>query len=44
MNNEQNIEELIVETTWTDRDTDYVTYSELYKKLGLNGVSELTLD
>ena len=44
LNDSQSIEESIVKTTWEDKDTDYVAHHELYKKLGLKGVSELTLD
>ena len=44
LNDDQSIEASIVKTAWDDRDTDYVTHHELYKKLGLKGVSELTLD
>ena len=43
LNGDQNIEASIVKTAWDDRDTDYVVHSELYKKLGLDGVSELSL-
>ena len=44
LNDDQNIEALIVKTSWDDRDTDYVAHNELYKKLGLDGVSEVSLD
>ena len=44
LDDSQSIEESIVKTIWEDKDTDYVAHHELYKKLGLKGVSELTLD
>ena len=44
LNDYQSIEASIVKTTWDDRDTDYVAHHELYKKLGLDGVSEVSLD
>ena len=36
-----NIEDLIVETTWTDRDNDIVVQAQIDEELGLKGTDEL---
>lgn len=43
-NTNESIENSIIETTWEDKDTDYVAQHEVYKKLlNLKGVDELKL-
>ena len=43
-NSDKDFENSIVKTTWTDRDTEYVAQSEIYKMLGLKSVDELYID
>ena len=39
----KSLEDSIVETTWQDKDTEYVAQSQIYKMLNLPDVDELEL-
>lgn len=41
-NSAESIEDSIVETTWEEKDTDLVVQYQLYKKLKLESVDELS--
>ena len=41
-NSTESIEDSIVETTWEEKDTDLVVQYQIYKKLNLESVDELS--
>ena len=42
-NPSESIENTIVETTWKDKDIEYVAQYEIYKKLNLKNINEISL-